>query len=73
MTAHKLLPLGLFGMLSYVEPVLLVLAAMLLGERMAPGQEPMYALIGCAVAVMAAEGWWQSRRHARRTSPSITD
>lgn len=73
MTAHKLLPLGLFGMLSYVEPVLLVLAAMLLGERMAPGQEPMYALIGCAVAVMAAEGWWQSRRHAQRTSPSMID
>ncbi len=61
MTAHRLLPLGLFGMLSYVEPVLLVLAALLLGERLEPGQGPMYVLIGAAVLVMALEGLWQLR------------
>lgn len=79
MTAHKLLPLGLFGMLSYVEPILLVLAALLLGERMAPGQEPMYVLIGAAVAVMAAEGLWEMRRmhqtrpHSKSAQPCMTD
>jgi len=62
MTAHRLLPLGLFGMLSYVEPVLLVLAALLLGERLEPGQGPMYVLIGAAVLVMALEGLWQLRQ-----------
>ncbi len=64
MTAHKLLPLGLFGMLSYVEPVLLVAAALLLGERIQPGQEAMYLLIAAAVAVMAFEGLWQLRPRA---------
>ncbi|MBS7349228.1 MAG: EamA family transporter RarD [Comamonas sp.] len=62
MTAHKLLPLGLFGMLSYVEPMLLVLAALLLGERVQDGQAPMYTLIALAVAVMALEGVWQMRK-----------
>lgn len=63
MTAHRLLPLGLFGMLSYVEPLLLVVAALMMGERIVPGQEPMYVLIGLAVGVMAAEGAWQLRRN----------
>lgn len=64
MTASRLLPLGLFGLLSYVEPMLLVVAALLMGERIQPGQEPMYALIGAAVALLALEGIWQMRRPA---------
>ncbi len=72
MTAHKLLPLGLFGMLSYVEPILLVLAALLLGERITSGQEPMYVLIGAAVAVMALEGVWQMRSQMRPSVPSAS-
>ncbi len=57
----RLLPLGLFGLLSYVELILLLLAAMLLGERIQPGQEVMYFLIAAAVVVMAFEGLMQLR------------
>lgn len=64
MTASRLLPLGLFGLLSYVEPLLLVLAALLMGERIQPGQEPMYVLIGAGVALLALEGVGQLRRMA---------
>ncbi|MBQ0131867.1 MAG: EamA family transporter RarD, partial [Comamonas sp.] len=56
MTASRLLPLGLFGLLSYVEPLLLVVAALLMGERIQPGQEPMYTLIGAGVLLLALEG-----------------
>ena len=38
------LPLGLFGLLSYVEPALLVVVAWLLGESMEPQQQLSYAL-----------------------------
>jgi chloramphenicol-sensitive protein RarD len=62
MAASRLLPLGLFGLLSYVEPLLLVLAALLMGERIQPGQEPMYALIGAGVLLLALEGGLQVRR-----------
>lgn len=62
MAASRILPLGLFGLLSYVEPLLLVAAALLMGERIQPGQEPMYALIGAGVALLALEGVWQMRR-----------
>ena len=65
MTASRLLPLGLFGLLSYVEPMLLVVAALWMGERIQPGQEPMYALIAAAVALLALEGIWQLRRSTR--------
>lgn len=65
MSASRLLPLGLFGLLSYVEPLLLVMAALWMGERIQPGQEPMYALIGAAVVLLALEGVWQMRRSVR--------
>lgn len=65
MSASRLLPLGLFGLLSYVEPMLLVVAALLMGERIQPGQEPMYVLIGAAVALLALEGALQLRRPAK--------
>lgn len=66
MSANRLLPLGLFGLLSYVEPLLLVAAAMVMGERIQPGQAPMYALLGTGVLVLALEGVW----HMRRTAPA---
>lgn len=65
MAASRLLPLGLFGLLSYVEPMLLVAAALLMGERIQPGQELMYALIGAGVGLLALEGGVQMRRSAK--------
>ncbi|MNY72929.1 hypothetical protein D3C86_2115900 [compost metagenome] len=46
----------MFGLLSYVEPVLLVLVALLLGESLQPGQWPTYALVFAAIAMLLAEG-----------------
>jgi len=56
MAASRWLPLGIFGLLSYVEPVLLVLVALLLGESLQPGQWPTYALVFAAIAMLLAEG-----------------
>lgn len=56
MAASRLLPLGLFGLLSYVEPVLLAIVAWLLGESVAPGQWPTYGPVFAAVAVLALDG-----------------
>ncbi len=56
MAASRLLPLGLFGLLTYVEPVLLVLVALLLGEAPAPAERPTYALVLAAVLVLVADG-----------------
>ena len=50
------------NMLGSVEPLLLVVAALLMGERIQPGQEPMYALIGAGVLLLALEGGLQVRR-----------
>jgi chloramphenicol-sensitive protein RarD len=50
------LNLTLFGLLVYVEPVLLVLAAILLGESIAPAQWPTYIAIWLAVLVLVVEG-----------------
>jgi len=65
MAASRLLPLGLFGLLSYVEPVLLVVVALVLGEGVARAQWPMYGLIFAAVVVMLADGIWRVLQERR--------
>ena len=66
MAASGWLPMGLFGLLSYVEPVLLVLVALLLGESIAPEQWPTYALVFAAVGVLVLDGIRQFVRERRR-------
>ncbi|MET1079049.1 MAG: EamA family transporter RarD [Pseudomonas sp.] len=70
MASSRLLPLGVFGILSYVEPVLLFgVAVLLLGETFAPAQLWTYAPIWLAVLLT---GWDSGRllhRQARRIEP----
>lgn len=54
--ASDRLELGLFGLLGYVEPALLVVVALLLGERIAPSQWITYLGIWLAVLLLAGEG-----------------
>lgn len=56
MMASRWLPMGLFGLLSYVEPVLLVGVAWLLGESLPRAQWPAHALIFAAVAMLVLDG-----------------
>lgn len=60
--ASRLLPLGLFGLLGYVEPVLLVAVALLLGERITTGQVGTYGPIWLAVGLLVIEGLRRLRR-----------
>ncbi|MCR2747713.1 EamA family transporter RarD [Limnobacter parvus] len=62
--ASKMLPFSLFGLLGYVEPVLLVVVAFLIGESIAKQEWPTYIAIWLALALLAAEGltkWMQQR------------
>lgn len=63
--ASRLLPLSLFGLLGYVEPVLLVLVSILLGERIRAGEEFTYLGVGLAVGLLALSGLFAVLR-ARR-------
>lgn len=59
MVSSRLLPLGLFGILSYVEPVLLFAVSLLfLGERFNPAQWLTYLPIWLAVILV---GWDSAR------------
>ncbi len=63
--ASKLLPMGLFGILGYVEPVLLVLVAMaVLGETLQSSQLGTYAPIWLSVALTALHSVKLMRRQA---------
>ena len=75
MAASAWLSMGLFGLLSYVEPVLLVVVALLLGESLAPGQWPTYALIFAAGLVLVLDGlrhWLRERRRVRECTGAST-
>ena len=66
MMASRLLPLGLFGLLSYVEPVLLALVAFLLGESIEPGQWWTYGPIFAAVVCLVVESTWRVMRSGQK-------
>lgn len=55
-TASKLLSLSIFGLLSYVEPALLMVASLLNGERIEPTEWIMYICIWAAVLVLLVGG-----------------
>ena len=59
------LNLSLYGLLTYVEPVLLVCASLLLGEAIKPAQWPTYIAIGAAVLVLCVEGCLALRKSFR--------
>ena len=54
LSASELLTMPVFGLLSYVEPVLMFVAALLLGEHLAPPDVVTYGLLAIALAVLAA-------------------
>jgi len=64
-----LLNLSLFGLLVYVEPVLLMLVALALGEAISPGEWPTYQAIWLAVAVLVLEGINSLRTTRRSAQP----
>lgn len=64
--ASQKLSLGLFGLLSYLEPALLVVVSFLLGERIAPGQWLTYGAIWAAILLLLGEGVYQQQRVSRR-------
>ena len=57
--ASRYLPMVLFGLLSYLEPVLLALASVALGESILTAEWFTYIPIWCAVTVLAVEGGYR--------------
>ncbi|WP_176738580.1 EamA family transporter RarD [Micromonospora pallida] len=68
LAASRLLPFGLFGLLTYLEPVLLVaVSIVLLGERATPSDALVYGPIALALVLLAVE---PARNAARQQPPS---
>lgn len=63
--ASSMLPIPLFGLLSYVEPMLLVVAAIILGEQMHGADAAVYAILAAALALLAFAGFRDMRRLPR--------
>jgi len=68
--ASRMLPLALFGLLGYVEPVLLFVVALIIGEAVRTSDLLTYIPIIVAVAILAVDGLLQLRRMARMPSQS---
>lgn len=54
--ASRMLPFVIFGLLSYLEPVLLAFASIMLGERVEAGEWLTYIPIWLAVLLLVVEG-----------------
>lgn len=55
MMASRLLPFALFGLLSYLEPILLAIASFILGERIGVANIPIYIGIWIAMLLLMLE------------------
>ncbi|GAA3721527.1 EamA family transporter RarD [Oceanisphaera sediminis] len=54
--ASRRLPFSLFGLLGYVEPILLVVVSLVLGESISDAEWPTYIAIWIAVGLLVLEG-----------------
>lgn len=62
-SASHRLPFSLFGLLSYTEPVLLVVVSLIIGEHIQPQEWPTYIAIWMALISLSAEGLFKIARH----------
>lgn len=62
LAASVLLSMPIFGLLSYGEPILLFIAALLLGETLNGTDVIVYSLLGFALAILGFNGIWRSRK-----------
>lgn len=62
LAASSWLSMPVFGLLSYVEPVLLVGVALLIGERMQDADGVVYGILALALTLLAVEGFRAARR-----------
>ncbi|MEC8124936.1 MAG: EamA family transporter RarD [Pseudomonadota bacterium] len=64
--ASRYLAMVLFGLLSYLEPVLLALASLALGESISADEWLTYIPIWCAVGVLVLEGSWHIYQQGKK-------
>ena len=64
--ASRYLPLIIFGLLGYLEPVLLAFASLVLGEKISSGEWLTYIPIWLAVLVLVIEGAWHLYQQRQR-------
>lgn len=64
--ASNYLSMTLFGLLVYLEPVLVFAVGWLLGERLAEGQWPTYLFVALALVVLAVDGLLSLARQKAR-------
>ncbi|QJC21081.1 EamA family transporter RarD [Arcanobacterium buesumense] len=69
--AVKWLPYGIFGLLSYVEPVLVIVVALVLGERIDPTQWWTYLGIWLAVFLLGVDGVIALSKRVRWSVPAV--
>ncbi len=63
--ASKKLPYALFGMLGYVEPLLIFVVSLVLGEAFTAQDLWTYIPIWIAILFLLADGWLHLRNHKR--------
>ncbi|MGB3376509.1 MAG: EamA family transporter RarD [Microbacterium sp.] len=62
LAAASLLSIPVFGLLGYIEPLLLVVVALALGERLHGADLVAYAILSIGLALLCAEGFISARR-----------
>lgn len=68
--ASRYLSISIFGLMSYLEPALLVVASLLIGERILAAEWPLYIAVWAAVGILIIGGCFMLVANARRAGPA---
>lgn len=56
LSASRMLPLGLLGLIGYLEPTLVFCVGLTLGEQLAEGELPLYLLVASSLCLLSIDG-----------------
>lgn len=70
LAAASRLSMPVFGLLTYVEPVLMFVVALLLGEHLSTTDVWVYLLLAVALAALGVDGIRRPRAHQVHTAPA---
>lgn len=62
MTANKLLPINLLGLLGYVEPAFLIMTSYLVGESISEESYPLFVGLVLSIVLVLSDGIIQAKR-----------
>lgn len=62
--ASNLLPINVLGLLGYVEPIMMLVVAFIIGEKVDPESYPLFLCLIGSMTLILIDGVWKIKKHS---------